>query len=234
LARKKGKDLDSKAVLVDAAWQLLLEQGSRAMSVEAIVGRAGLSKGTFFHFFPAKQDLLDALCARIADESWQHVNEVVLLGNHLDPLQRIDLFFQVSRAWRAERSQGLGALWKELARDENAALMHRVRSLGVPRLRQLLARLLRDASDLGMIRVHDVEVTAELAVEWISTTAEGSLRLFLKGREPAAIDRAARRANATMEALERILDAPEGSFRRVDREIVARVAAGVPGEEDCG
>ena len=226
MARKKGKDVDSRAALLDAAWQLLLEQGA-AMSVEAIVGRAGLSKGTFFHFFPAKQDLLDALCSRIADESWQHVNDE-LLHSSLDPLKRLDRFLQVSRVWRSERSRGVGALWRELARDENAALMHKVRSLGVQQLTPVVARLLHDASDLGLIRVTDVDVVAELAVEWMYTSAEGTLRLFLERHDEQAIDRATRRANATMEALERLLGAPEGSFRRVDREIVARVAAGVP------
>lgn len=231
MARKKGRELDSRAALLDAAWQLLLEQGTGGMSVEAIAGRASLSKGTFFHFFPAKQDLLDALCARIADESWQHVNDE-LLRSHLDPLKRIDLFLQVSRVWRSERSQAIGALWRELARDENAALMHKVRSLGAQRLTPLLARLLHDARDLGLICVTDVDVVAELAVEWMYTAAEGNLRLFLKRHDEAAIDQAARRANVTMEALERLLGAPKGSFRRVNREIIARVAAGVPSSDE--
>jgi AcrR family transcriptional regulator len=82
MARKKGKEHDSKAALLDAAWQILLGGGAGSMSVEAVVARADLSKGTFFHFFPTKQDLLDALCARIADESWRDAASV---------LQRADL-----------------------------------------------------------------------------------------------------------------------------------------------
>ncbi len=227
MARKKGKNSDSSAELLEAAWQLLLEQGTGGMSVEAIVGRAELSKGTFFHFFPAKQDLLDALCARIADASWQHVNDE-LLRSDLDPLRRIDLFLQVSRAWRAERSRAIGALWSELARDENAALMNQVRALGVQRLTPLLARLLSEARDLGQIHLTDVDVVAELVVEWMYTAAEGNLRLLLKRRDEATIDQVARRANATVAALERLLGAPEGSFRRVDRGILTAVAAGIP------
>ena len=133
MARKKGKELDSKRALLDAAWQLLLEQGARGMSVEAIVTRAALSKGTFFYFFPSKQDLLDALCARIAHESWQHVAGV-LERRELDPVARLDLFFQQSRAWQSARTKAVGALWWEMVRAENAALMTQVRAIGVDRL----------------------------------------------------------------------------------------------------
>jgi AcrR family transcriptional regulator len=226
MARKKGRELDSKGVLLDAAWQLLLEQGVRGMSVDAIVARGGLSKGTFFHFFSAKQDFLDALCARIAETSWRDITGV-LQRRDLDPVARLDLLLQESRAWRSARTKPVGGLWRELARDENAALLRKVVALGIERLSPVLAALIDEGNARGLMRVADVEVVARLVAEWISATAEGSLRLFAEGQDTIAVELALRRANATIEAVERTLGMAEHSLKRVDRRIVSTLAADI-------
>ena len=49
-----------RAILVVAA-ELLAEQGYRDTSMDAIAARLGLSKGTLYHHFPSKDDLMAAL-----------------------------------------------------------------------------------------------------------------------------------------------------------------------------
>jgi AcrR family transcriptional regulator len=214
---------------LEAAWQLLLESGAGAMSVDAIAARAGLSKGTFFHFFPAKQELLDALCERIAEESFRHAG-AALERRDLDPVARLDAFLQASRAWRFERSRAVGGLWQELSREENAALMRRVGALGIARLAPVVAALIAEGMALGLMRAADADVTAQLVVEWMSGSVEGSLRL-LAGGGADAVDLALRRANATLAAIERVLGVADGSLRRVERRVVGRLAAVVAGKE---
>jgi AcrR family transcriptional regulator len=231
VARKKGKEFDSQFALLDAAWSLLLEQGASGMSVEAIVGRAGLSKGTFFHFFPAKQDLLDAICARIAEESWAHASGAFQRLD-LDPVRRLELFLQQSRTWRSERTKAIGALWRELVRDENAALMNRVRELGVERLAPAMTDLLAEATTTGSMRVEDPQAMGRLVVEWMTATVEGTLRILASRRDAAATELGLRRANATLQAFERLLGIEQGSLRRVDRNVVAKIAADVPALEE--
>lgn len=59
----------SRAALEDAATELFLESGYQATTVEDIAARAGVSRATFFNYFPAKSavlwvkvdDALDAL-----------------------------------------------------------------------------------------------------------------------------------------------------------------------------
>lgn len=42
--------------MLDIGWELLRERGFRALRVEDVARRAGLAKGTFYHFFPSKDD----------------------------------------------------------------------------------------------------------------------------------------------------------------------------------
>jgi AcrR family transcriptional regulator len=60
------------AALVSAGRDLMAEHGYSAVTVDALVARAGVAKGAFYHHFPAKKALLDAvvdeLQGEIADE----------------------------------------------------------------------------------------------------------------------------------------------------------------------
>jgi AcrR family transcriptional regulator len=52
--------------LLEAAEQLIIEGGLGQLSVDAVLGRAGLSKGAFFHHFESRDALLAALIERLA------------------------------------------------------------------------------------------------------------------------------------------------------------------------
>lgn len=52
--------------ILDAAHDLVLQQGFSATTVDAVLAAAGTSKGAFFHHFPSKHALGHALVARYA------------------------------------------------------------------------------------------------------------------------------------------------------------------------
>lgn len=60
------------AAIVSAGRELMAEHGYSAVTVDALAARAGVAKGAFYHHFPAKKALLDAvvdqLQGEIADE----------------------------------------------------------------------------------------------------------------------------------------------------------------------
>lgn len=53
--------------ILDAAHELVLAQGFSATTVDAVLGAASASKGAFFHHFPSKRALGQALVERYAD-----------------------------------------------------------------------------------------------------------------------------------------------------------------------
>jgi hypothetical protein len=59
MARKPNKN--TKAKIVNAAWKLFYEQGYENTSVEEIVYESGTSRGSFYHYFDGKDDLLNSL-----------------------------------------------------------------------------------------------------------------------------------------------------------------------------
>jgi AcrR family transcriptional regulator len=63
--------------ILDAAEHVIAEAGWEAATTQAIVDRAGASMGSFFHFFPSRNALLEALARRHAARMFE-VNEVAM------------------------------------------------------------------------------------------------------------------------------------------------------------
>jgi TetR/AcrR family transcriptional repressor of nem operon len=87
-ARNPGK---TRERILDAAQALILDLGFAATTVEAVVGRAGTTKGAFFHHFTSKSELARALVERYAALDRAHLEEGLARAEKLasDPLQQV-------------------------------------------------------------------------------------------------------------------------------------------------
>jgi TetR/AcrR family transcriptional repressor of nem operon len=81
----------TRAQILDAAQDLILDHGFGSTTVDAVVGRAGITKGAFFHHFGSKADLARALVDRYAAMDREHLAHHLERARKLasDPLQRV-------------------------------------------------------------------------------------------------------------------------------------------------
>src|SRR3954451_22752217 len=61
----------SEAAIFAATEALLGETTLQDLTVAQIIGRAGISRANFYHYFGSKFDVLAALVARLLDEAYQ-------------------------------------------------------------------------------------------------------------------------------------------------------------------
>lgn len=80
--------------IMNAGRALILEQGYAGTSVDSLIARAGVTKGTFFHHFPTKQKLADALVRRWATDDIRHIDNNLSRARTLarEPLQQLLVF----------------------------------------------------------------------------------------------------------------------------------------------
>ena len=74
MPRKAGRN--TKGRIVAAAWKLFYEQGYDNTTVEDIVFESETSKGSFYHYFGGKDDLLGSL-SMIFDEKYEELRETL-------------------------------------------------------------------------------------------------------------------------------------------------------------
>ena len=68
MARITKEYYERKNEILDAAQELFLTQGYEKTSVDNIIKKVGVAKGTFYYYFKSKEDLLDKLVKRMTDK----------------------------------------------------------------------------------------------------------------------------------------------------------------------
>jgi TetR/AcrR family transcriptional regulator, transcriptional repressor for nem operon len=86
-----GRTSDARSRLIESAGELIHERGFNAVGVSEICAHAGVNKGSFYHFFSSKQQLVLDVVGAIW-ESHRRLMEETLLGDG-PPLDRLRLFF---------------------------------------------------------------------------------------------------------------------------------------------
>jgi AcrR family transcriptional regulator len=66
------KDSNTQAKIVKAAWNLFYSQGYENTTVEEIVDESGTSRGSFYHYFKGKDELLNTL-AELFDNKYSEL-----------------------------------------------------------------------------------------------------------------------------------------------------------------
>jgi len=85
---------------IDAAIKLLAEEGIGAVSIEGLATRLGITRGSFYHHFSARADLLQAMLAYWAQRWTYDVREqIAALG--LDPSTTLLALMKAIRSNRA-------------------------------------------------------------------------------------------------------------------------------------
>lgn len=82
--------------ILTAARGLVIDNGFRATTVEAVIAASGSSKGAFFHHFPSKRHLADALVAQYVADDLDMLEQgmVAAYDAGADPVDRAVAFLQ--------------------------------------------------------------------------------------------------------------------------------------------
>ena len=87
-----GRVSDAKDRLLDAAIKLVWRNSYGAVSVDDICREAGVKKGSFYHFFPGKNELLAAGYRRLGETLRPEYDR--MFSPSLPPVDRIRAFFK--------------------------------------------------------------------------------------------------------------------------------------------
>ena len=165
--------------ILDAAEQLVIENGFAATSVDQVIAASGTSKGAFFHHFASKLELAQSLVDRYAAADIEHLDQAVaqVVAATADPVRRVIDFVRIfedgAEDLMAAQSSCLYVsilTERQLASSGTAdQIEHAIRAW-----RTALSRLLRDA----LATVSDApEVDPDALADHVFVTFEGAFIL---------------------------------------------------------
>ncbi len=202
--------------LLASAWTLFSEHGYDRTSVDTILAHAGLSKGTFYHYFAAKDDLLEAVTRQVVEREIEELRDQ-LRPSGLTAVQRLNIVFTRSRLWRLSRVGSTRRRLAALYRLENAKLLRRWSDQQRDLLAPLIAEVLDRGNEAGSMAVADTAETAPLLVAMLQAMRAIQAEVLLSMTDSdVAAELIGRRIELYLSAVERVIGMAEGRFTRPD------------------
>lgn len=156
------KDYDERyAEFIDAAQQLFFTKGYEKTSVQDIINMVGVAKGTFYHYFDSKVDILDALVRRLLEHVETGLEAIVADGS-LNAVEKFEQFFWFINQWKIDSKPFLLQTARVLYQDQNILLRYKMQSEALKSYNALMAAIIEQGMAEGVFDVEYPCATADV------------------------------------------------------------------------
>jgi len=145
-----------KNEILDAAEELFAAMGFEKATVNDILAKVGIAKGTFYYYFKSKEDALDALIERRIHEGIGRAEEIAAAP--LPPAQKL-LAILMAQKPKSKIQEGFTSSLNE---PENARMHQKALAKTVLRLSPCLARVVEEGSAAGVFSTQFPKESVEI------------------------------------------------------------------------
>jgi AcrR family transcriptional regulator len=203
--------------LLDAAEELFNQNGYDSTSVANIIDRVGIAKGTFYHYFKSKADLLDQIINRQTEILLEKIKPS-LDHSDMNAIEKFNHLCVISGQYEAEHKEVLMMLMRVLHSDENIILRDKTRKIRLKAFAPVLASVISQGVSEGVFDTGPPDHVAEMILQIGTHLSDECARMLVHEEPNSESQRALLEKCQTYEnAVERILGAPEGSLHIVNK-----------------
>lgn len=205
-----------KAAIIDAAEKLFYEKGYENTSVQDVLDELHLSKGGFYHHFESKLSLLEAICERRMEVSYDNC-AAALESSAMTPCEKLNTVFSMC-TYIGQNSPEFKLIMLCVAyRDKASMLLEQSRRTSLKLMRSLVDDIIRQASEKGQFSVKYPDIAGEILLNLCFDLTDEVSNLMIS--ESDVLKCAAEmqlKQNAYSEACERLLGAERSSIVLLD------------------
>lgn len=215
------KDYDERYTeFLDVAQSLFFTSGYDRTSVQQIIKSVGVAKGTFYHYFDSKADILDALVGRLLEQSLQIVRPIVNDSEH-NAIEKFQGFYAHIRQWKSKRKPLMLETARVLYQDDNILLREKMREQARQAMVPMFAQIIEQGIDEGVFEVDYPDGTAEIIL-MLSLGVDQTLIPILLNQQFDAenITQIKRQIRAYNQSIERILGMEENTLNLYDEDVL--------------
>jgi AcrR family transcriptional regulator len=226
--RQKMRREDRRAQLLACAEALFFQEGYEQTGVEDIMAMAGVSKGGFYHHFDSKDEVLEAVAARLAEAAAFSVRDV-LDDPSLSAVERLNAVLTRSRRMKRDNAKVLLAAFEGAFRPDNIVLYYRLHRAVAAVMTPVFTAIIEQGRAEGTFTVADAKVAAEILLH-LGTMTHDAVADAIEARGTARAREAARALETRLRmqgmAFDRILGLPDGTVELVEPGFVTALLGG--------
>ena len=200
---------ERKNEILDVAEELFAEKGFDSASTNDIINRIGIARGTLYHHFGSKEEILDAIVERMTHEGISRAKAIV--ADSSIPL--LSRFTGAVLALNINTKAGAEVL-EQIHRPQNALLHQKMQERLLGGVVPLITQLIEEGNEDGLFDSKYPQEAAEMILLYSSIAFDDLAGLTPEEKE--------RKSKAFICYTERILGARENSLEAAIMTILSR------------
>lgn len=165
--------------IIATAHRLFFSLGYDTCTINDIIQEIGIAKGTFYHYFRGKQELLEALIEQMSEQILARINAIAG-DTSRSAADRLSHYFQESMVLKAQTPELMVAALTTMYRPENTLLRVQMFESSNAQVAPVLAQLIREGVHRGEFQVDDPELCGEYIIRSFSTFSDKAARMILE------------------------------------------------------
>jgi len=223
MARTTKEYHERKNEILDVAQELFFTKGYKQTSIESIIKKIGVAKGTFYYYFKSKEDLMDKLVKRMTNQILIEIKKITERTD-LDALAKLNRAYITTRNVKLENMDLIKLYLKALYKDENIILRHKIYMSNVDLLVPEFAKIIQQGVEEKVFNTPFPRKAARLIFEVAQILSDSSAKLLLEIDEnPEIIEKFEKEIDIYEDSVERIIGAKKGSINIVDRNVLKNI-----------
>ena len=200
---------ERKNEILDVAEELFAEKGFDHASTNDIINRIGIARGTLYHHFGSKEEILDAIVMRMTQDAVRRAGAVI--ADCSMPLP--ERLTATVLALRVNTKAGTEVI-EQIHKPQNALLHQKMQERLLGGVVPLIAQLIREGNESGLFDAKYPMEAAEMIMLYSSVAFDDLACLTDRERD--------RKSKAFIFNTERVLGAKEGSLKAVIMKVMKR------------
>jgi len=123
------------------ARRLFFSQGYGSTSVNEIIATIGIAKGTFYHYFDSKEDLMIDLADQITDEAIAIIDKIVTKTG-MDAREKLLQVFTQTGTWKVQNREMMLELMRVMFDPENVRFRQILNKMTLDKAAPYIARII--------------------------------------------------------------------------------------------
>ncbi len=156
--------------IIEVAEKLFVEQGYAKTPVETIITKAGIAKGTFYHYFKSKHELLGAIVEQIGVDLQSYYTSVL----SKQELSAVEKLKQMLRGPEKDAISST-ALMDILHKKENREFQEQLNVQTINVIAPLIAQVVEQGNEEGAFSAKNPEETVQILLAGSQFLLDGGL-----------------------------------------------------------
>lgn len=222
IVNQENKEKQEEKIL-QAARKLFEEEGYDNASVNKIIKHMKIAKGTFYHYFPSKEDLLDKMIKVMIKEAMRPIKKEI----EREGFSAVEKFNNVVNqiyTYKLRHRKLQKMFLKFFYSEKNSSLIQKIINRSKVAVVPEFAKILEQGKKDGSFKIKNSEIVATIIMDLMMSFFESILPYLKKSKlEKKDVNTILDLSDVYRDAIEKVMGAKEGTVDVLNKKVLKQL-----------